>query len=327
MIPQGRFVSLNEKKWKDFETKIRNIDVLPADELSYIYVHLTEDLAYARGRYPDSNLTLYLNELTVKVHTIIYRNKPEEKSRFLRFWTVEVPQELRKSYPYIGYSFLILMVGVLIGVVSAANDDTFVRLILGDAYVDQTLLNIESGDPMAIYKDTSEGSMFFSITINNIRVAFMAFAMGIFFSLGTGYILFTNGIMLGVFHYLFFQNNLFDETILTIWVHGTLEISAIVIAGAAGLIMGNGILFPGTFSRAHSFQKAAKRGLKIVISLVPFFIVAGFLESFITRNTHWPLSIKVFIILISLFITIFYLLILPNINSHEPAKGTALQNP
>lgn len=319
---QGIFVSLNEKKWKNFEDKLKAIQLLPADELSYIYVHLTEDLAYAQAKYPDSSLAQYLNELTVKVHNIIYRNKPEKANRFLTFWKTEVPRELNHAYPYIGYSFLILIIGALLGVLSAANDDTFVRLILGDAYVDQTLQNIQGGNPMAIYGSMEEGFMFFAITINNIRVALLAFAMGIFFSVGTGYILFSNGVMLGVFHYLFYKEGLFDENILTIWVHGTLEITAIIIAGGAGLIMGNGILFPKTYPRLLSFQKAAKRGLKIVLSLIPFFIAAGFIESFITRHTEWPLSVKIFIILGSLFITLLYLVILPKLNKHVQQGST-----
>ena len=308
---QGIFISLNEEKWKDFEIKLKDISAVSADELSFMYVHLTEDLAYARGKYPDSQLALYLNELTVKVHNLIYRNKPEKASRFITFWKSEVPRELNHAYPYILYSFLIFIVGALIGVLSAANDPTFIRLILSDAYVDQTLQNIQEGNPMAIYGSMDEGLMFLHITLNNIRVALLAFAMGVFFSVGTGYVLFINGVMIGAFHYLFYQQGLFDETILTIWIHGTLEITAIIIAGAAGLIMGHGILFPGTYPRLYSFQKAAKRGLKIVLSLVPFFIVAGIIESFITRHTEWPLPIKIFIILVSLFICLVYLVILP----------------
>ncbi len=111
---------------------------------------------------------------------------------------------------------------------------------------------------MAVYKGMSEGSMFLTITINNIRVSLLAFAAGVLFSVGTGYILFRNGIMLGAFHYLFFEHGYFDDTILTIWIHGTLEITAIIIAGAAGLIMGNGLLFPGTYPRAYAFRKETR---------------------------------------------------------------------
>ncbi len=321
---QGLFVKINEAKWDDFLKKIENIETIPADELTKIYVHLTEDLAYARASYPQSDLVSYLNGLTLKVHNRLYQNKPEGTSRFARYWKYEVPEVLHSSYKFLFYSFLITSIGVLIGVISAANDQTFVRLIIGDHYVNMTMENIANGDPMAVYGSMDQGSMFFGITINNIKVALTAFAAGIFFSVGTGYILFQNGIMLGVFHYLFFQHGLFDETILTIWVHGTLEISAIIIAGAAGIVMGNGILFPGTYPRTYSMQKAAKKGLKIVLSLIPFFIVAGFIESFITRHTEWPLFAKVLIIILSAAIVITYLIILPNLHQYGKSKNQTL---
>ena len=324
---QGLFLKINEQKWKGFESSLSRISTLSSDEIASIYIHLTEDLAFAQSKYPNTELTRYLNELTIKVHNVIYRNKPEPGNRLIRFWRYEVPLELSRSYKYLGYSLLIFAVGILMGVLSAANDETFVRLILGDRYVDMTLENIQSGDPMAVYKGMEEGSMFFAITVNNIRVSLLAFAAGIFFSVGTSYILFQNGLMLGVFHYLFFERGFFDDTILTIWIHGTLEITAIIIAGAAGIIMGNGILFPGTYPRLYSFQQAAKRGLKVVISLIPFFIVAGFLESFITRHTEWPLFIKLFIILVSLTLVIVYLIVLPNLRRNESKAHRTIQDP
>jgi uncharacterized membrane protein SpoIIM required for sporulation len=203
------------------------------------------------------------------------------------------------------------MISVAIGVISAANDDDFVRLILGDSYVNQTLENIEKGDPMAIYKSMAPGNMFLTITINNIIVSFQCFVMGILFSVGTGYALFRNGVMLGAFQYFFYQRGMLTESMLVIWIHGTLEISAIVIAGAAGLTMGNSILFPGTYSRLQSFVMGSRQGIKIVIGLVPVFITAGFLESFVTRHTEMPMALSVSIILVSLAFIIGYFIIYP----------------
>ena len=98
---------------------------------------------------------------------------------------------------------------------------------------------------------------------------------------------------------------------LVIWIHGTLEISAIVIAGCAGLVMGNSILFPGTYSRGVSFVKGTKQGVKIVIGLIPVFIAAGFLESFITRYTHMPMWLSISIIGSSLAFIVWYFIIYP----------------
>ena len=75
------------------------------------------------------------------------------------------------------------------------------------------------------------------------------------------------------------------ESLLSIWLHGALEISSIVVAGVAGLAMGDGWLFSGTYPRGYAFRQGAKRGLKIVVGLVPMFIIAGFIESFLTRHS------------------------------------------
>ncbi len=317
-MKQAVFVKLNQDKWKEYEQLLDGQKV-SADQLSKIYVHLTEDLAFAKAKYPKTSLTAYLNKLSLKVHNLIYRNKPESKSRFVRFWRREVPLEMANARMPMLYSFLIMAVGTLIGALSTANDESFARLILGDAYVNMTIQNIKDGNPMGVYGSSDQWSMFFAITSNNIRVSFMAFVAGALTSFGTGFILLRNGIMLGAFHYFFVQYGLFDETILSVWVHGTIEISAIIIAGGAGIKMGNSLLFPGTYPRGYSFKKGAKSGLKIVIGLFPFFIVAGFIESFLTRYTEWPLAAKLFIILSSLLLISFYFIYLP-IKAHQNAN-------
>ena len=98
---------------------------------------------------------------------------------------------------------------------------------------------------------------------------------------------------------------------LAIFLHGTLEISAIIVAGAAGLALGNGFLFPGTYSRMTSFRHGAKRGLKIVVGTVPIFVMAGFSEGFVTRHTEIANWLRLTIILLSLTFVIYYFIILP----------------
>jgi uncharacterized membrane protein SpoIIM required for sporulation len=130
-------------------------------------------------------------------------------------------------------------------------------------------------------------------------------------SIGTAYILFSNGVMLGAFVTFFYTKGVFFEANRQIWLHGTIEISVIIIAGCAGLIMGNSILFPKTFSRRVSFMKGAKDGLKVVVSTIPFFIIAGFIEGFITRYAHMPDWLAFLIIGGSLFLIVYYYIIYP----------------
>lgn len=300
------FVKQNTEKWAEFEKQsTQNPDVL-----SERFIELTDDLSFARTFYPDSQVTRYLNGLTSQFHRQLYGNKPEKQNRFILFWKEELPTLFYESHRQLLNAFLIFFGACLIGAVSEAYDDTFVRLILGDTYVNQTLENIDKGDPLAIYKSQDQVSMYFAITYNNIRVAFITFVMGITFSIGTAYFLFVNGIMLGAFQYFFFQKGFLLKSVLTIWVHGTLEISAIVIAGCAGLVMGNSLLFSKTFSRSISFQKGAKQGLKIALGLVPIFMTAGFLESFVTRLSLHPL-VSGSIIAVSASFIVWYFVIYP----------------
>lgn len=308
---ESAFVKANIGKWEEFERLISSRQKKDPDQLAELFIHLTDDLAYARTHYPKSDITHYLNNLSTKVHSSIYRNKKQNQNRFAKFWKYELPKIFYVHRKQFGYALVIFLLSCLIGSFSAANDDTFVRLIMGDRYVDMTLDNIDRGEPMGVYGSMARVDMFFYITFNNIRVSFIAFAAGALLSIGTALMLFQNGVMLGSFQYFFYQKGLLLTSVLSIWIHGTIEIISIVIAGGAGLIMGNSILFPGTYSRMVSLRKGALTGAKVVLGLVPLFITAGFLESFVTRLTHWPDAVKAAIILGSLAFMIFYIIIYP----------------
>jgi uncharacterized membrane protein SpoIIM required for sporulation len=154
--------------------------------------------------------------------------------------------------------------------------------------------------------------MFFTIAANNIFVSLITFVSGIMFSVGSVYYMFQNGIMLGSFEYYFFSKGLGMQSILVIWIHGTIEISSIIIAGAAGLILGNSLMFPKTYTRLASLKRGAKDGMKISIGLVPLFIIAAFFEGFITRHTEMPVWLSITILAASLSLVIWYVIIYPN---------------
>ena len=198
----------------------------------------------------------------------------------------------------------------------------FVRLILGDGYVNMTLENIKNGHPLAIYSSEAPLYAFLMIVINNIKVALLTFASGIAFSVGSVLMIFYNGIMVGAFQYFFFQYGALQESLLTIWLHGTIEISVCIIAGCAGLVMGNSILFPDTYSRVNSFKIGANQGVKIVIGTVPFFVIAAFIEGFITRHSRTSPIFDVSLIFLSLTLIIGYFLIYPYILNKRKLSNT-----
>ncbi|MFC5410483.1 stage II sporulation protein M [Larkinella bovis] len=302
------FIKKNTEKWKAIEREpVTQNDRADPDVLTDHFIELTDDLSYARTFYPSSPVTRYLNGLAATMHRRLMRNKREDRNRFVQFWTLELPLLFRRSHRLLLVSFVVFLVAAALGWLSAANDELFVRLILGDEYVNMTLENIRKGDPLAVYKSRGQADMFLTITVNNIRVAFMAFVLGLFASFGTIAVMFQNGVMLGAFQYFFYERGLLLPSVLTIWIHGTLEISAIVIAGCAGLTVGNSLLFPGTWSRLESFKRGTKQGLKIVIGLVPVFIMAGFLESFVTRLPLHPVASSAIILSSAAFIIWYFI--------------------
>ncbi|RVU01923.1 stage II sporulation protein M [Mucilaginibacter limnophilus] len=322
---EALFIKQNSERWKAYE----NGKTQSPDELAESFISLTDDLAYSKTFYPNSNTTRYLNGLASRFHQSIYKNKKEKTNRFITFWKLELPLIFFKYRKQLLYAFAFFLVFCLMGMLSAMYDDSFVRLILGNNYVNMTNDNIAKGDPFGVYKQGSEFKMFMRIAINNIYAELMAFAMGIFLSVGTLYQLMQNGIMLGSFQYYFFSKGLGVQSVLVIWIHGTLEISALVIAGAAGLILGNSILFPKTYSRMESLKKGGKDGMKIAIGIVPIFLVAAFFEGFVTRHTEMPIWLSVAILVLSLIFIIWYVILYPAIlnrklNTNTPDIDEAL---
>ena len=305
------FIKRNIDKWKAMEDTVDEAYNVSPDVLADAYQELTADLAFSQTHFPDARITVYLNNLASALHNKIYRNKREKRSRIITFWTREVPLTMWEARRLLLASFLIFVVSVAIGVLSTLGDADFPRLIMGDGYVDMTLNNIEKGEPMGVYGSEAESPMFFQITLNNIMVSFRCFVAGLLTSFMTGFILMQNGIMVGAFQAFFYQHGLLWESSLAIWLHGTIEISSIVVAGAAGLSLGNGWLMPGTYTRLESFRRGAVRGMKIVVGTVPLFIIAGFIESFVTRHTDLADGVRLSIIVLSLFFVVSYFVVLP----------------
>jgi uncharacterized membrane protein SpoIIM required for sporulation len=308
---EASFVSRNKARWQEFEKALQNPQQTPPDKLAELFIQITDDLSFSRTQYPQSRTTQYLNSLGSKIHGEIYKNKKEEKNRFVLFWKTELPAVMYTVRKQLLYAFIIFFVAGVLGAVSVAYDDTFVRLILGDGYVNMTLENIKGGNPTEVYSSSGEMDMFFMITLNNIMVSFRIFVLGVMASLGTGLMLFYNAVMVGTFIMFFYQESQLSQALPVIMLHGTIELTSIVIAAAAGFVMGNSILFPGTYSRLASFRMGAIKGLKIVMGLVPFFILAGFIESFITRYAFMHWSLKAGVIGLSALLMIYYFIIYP----------------
>ncbi len=313
---EAMFIKKNAEKWKAYQLDETN----DPDKSSEQFITLMDDLAYAKTFYPRSKATKWINGLASTVYQNIYKNKKEKYARVFTFWKYELPLVIRKHHNTFLFTTLIFCTFVAIGVFSSMHNPQFVRGILGDNYVNMTEDNISKGDPFGVYKEDNKFNMFLRIGLNNITVSFLTFIGGFSLGLFTLKILWGNGIMLGSFEYMFFAHDLGLKSILVVWIHGTIEIASIIIGGAAGFILANGILFPDTYTRIESFKRNAKDAAKILICLIPFFLTAAFLESYVTQlmsQTYdkkpdgMPTWVSIIILLSSLTLIIWYFIIWP----------------
>ena len=256
-MTEQRFIRLNQGRWEEFEKALQSPDKKSPDVISDLYSNVIDDLSYARTHYAGSEIVTYLNNLAVRAHTYIHGTKREKRNRLVKLYKTEIPLAVLRNSIYLKVSSIVFIGCMALGIFSSVLDPAFPRMILGDTYVNQTLENIEAGDPMAIYKSMSKGGMFTRIAINNVRVAFMAFVMGIGFGIPTILILISNGVMVGGFLTFFAQQDQLGVALSTIFLHGAMELSAIVISGACGLIIGTNWIFPGTYKRSVALVRGA----------------------------------------------------------------------
>ncbi len=328
-MKESDFIEQNKEKWKHFEQNLVKKDATP-QEVSKLFVQITDDLSYSRTFYNNRSVKLYLNGIAKLLFNDINKAKKNKWSVFASFWKKELPQVMYASRRPMLISFLVFWSCFILGVITSIYEPSFANTILGDSYIVMTNENIESGSPMHVYADDGEMETFLPILLNNLLVAFRTFFSGFFASIGSLVIMMYNGVMVGVFqfffvekevltemmandgairgffHYFFFDDNLFRKSFLSIWTHGTLEISAIIIAGGAGITLGKGLLFPKTYSRLQAFKMSARNGLKIIMGISPVIFLAAFIEGFLTRHTDIPNILRLSFILLSLAFIIVY---------------------
>jgi uncharacterized membrane protein SpoIIM required for sporulation len=286
-MQETEFIKQNKDKWQEFEEILGSSDKDP-DRLTNLFIETTDDLSYSRTFYSNRSVRVYLNGIAQQVYQVIYKHRKKSKGAIKRFWQDELPATMWYSRKALLYCAILFGAGLLIGTLSSMYYPDFAKIILGDGYVQMTQANIDHGDPMAVYKDSEPLEMFFRIALNNIRLSYVTFVLGILFGIGTYYIVFYNAVMVAAFTYFFIERGLMKEMFLSVMLHGTMELSMIIMAGCAGIALARGLLFPGTYRRIDALIQSARNGIKIMIAVTLFLFYAAFIESFATRITDIP---------------------------------------
>lgn len=279
---EALFIKKNAQKWQEYE----HFETDDPDEMATRFTTLVDDLAYAKTFYPHSKVTKLINGHASSIYQSIYQNKKEKYSRLISFWKTELPLIIRSNHKIFLFTFIVFALSCAMGVVSSMQDFSFVKGVMGEDYVAMTEDNIANGDPFGVYKTSAEEGYFNSfmwLFYHNVRIDFWMFISGIILGVITLHFLFSNAVMLGCFQYMFFAKGLGAKSVMVIWIHGTLEIAAMIISATAGFIIAKSILFPGSYKRLDSFKRGFKDAVKIMIIFVPMTLGAAFLESYVTH--------------------------------------------
>jgi uncharacterized membrane protein SpoIIM required for sporulation len=183
--------------------------------------------------------------------------------------------------------------------------------LIQPGYLEATQQYIDEKNPFGIYESGNPFLSWIWIMINNIIVALRDFAAGILCGIPSLYMLCKFGLMVGAFDEIFAARGFGIQFFLVVFVHGTLEITAYIITGAAGIVMGKSFLFPGTIKRLDAFKRGAKDGVKMVIGLLPVFILAAFFEGLFTRLYNDFSVLTTIIVSLSVAFVVWYFVIYP----------------
>jgi uncharacterized membrane protein SpoIIM required for sporulation len=259
---------------------ISALDHRELQELGLLYRQTASDLATVREDVTSNQLTFYLNQLLGRAHNLIYMGHKQKISGLVRFYTQTFPRVFRETFPQTFLAFLIFTVTGIATWAVTIHDPAFAHRMLGP----EMMATIEKREMWTKSIVTIKPLAASGIMTNNLAVCFTTFAMGITAGIGTIYMMFTNGMLIGVIGAATWHAGMALQLWTFVAAHGALELPAIFISGGAGLEIARGMLFPGLLPRRESLALAGGRAARLMIGIVPMLVVAGIIEGFMSPS-------------------------------------------
>jgi uncharacterized membrane protein SpoIIM required for sporulation len=302
---QHAIVAEGAERWSDFAKRLEvaqrtGLPNMPEEEVSDFvarYREMATDLARlqtaSRGREIDA--VFYLSRLVAGGHNLLYRRRSIGWRAVWRFVSAGVPREIRRSVAPISLAALLLYLPAAIAWVAVVRQPSLAREFIPAEMIDRA----EEGVRRAKYSEgyiqdpqSLRPAMASFIVTNNVQVTFIAFAAGITAGVGTVLVLVTNGISLGGVMGLYQSKGILSLIVAFVAPHGVLELTAICIAGGAGLLLASALLLPGAMSRREAFVVQGRRAIRLIAGSSLLLVVAGSIEGLISPIPWWPLEWK-----------------------------------
>ncbi len=315
-----RYIQRNEPTWRRLEqlsrTATRDVRKLDEDEVAELvalYQRVSSHLSHARGQYRDPDLNARLSGILGEARVVIYRRRGSAVGSVGRFFAETFPAAVWGSRRYVAVAAIALFVPAIAMGAWLYNSPAVL-----DAAVPPEMQQLIADEEFADYYRSDAAQNFASyVTVNNIQVAFLAFALGILPIVGTGWILVFNGMNVGMMAAVMHRAGEGAQFWGLILPHGLLELSAICVAGAAGLRLGWSLVAPGDRTRARAFRDEGLRAVVIVGGLALCFVTAGFIEGFVTPS-GLPTAMRIAVGVAALALFVVYVVLL---GSRAERKG------
>lgn len=298
---RDEFVLQREGRWRRLESLLgrgvswrgQSYNARELEELRELYTGAASDLVFAGAHFPEERVTLYLRELVRNAHTVVNRRRPISLKRIRWFLLSGFPEAYRTAGPYIATAFGISFAAALISAgLVITRPSTANALLFGQA---EALRHVMQHHHLWMKSATQNHSVAANyIMLNNIQVAFLAFAGGMLIGLGTLFVLIMNGVNLGVVAVLVAQYGLSEQLWSFVVPHGVIELSVIFTAGGAGLMIGHGILRRVFKKREDALTSAARHAAYLILGCVPLLAIAGTIEGFFSPSDAPDLAKYVF---------------------------------
>lgn len=275
----------------DKSQQMNRLSPAEVQQMGLLYRSVTSDLALAQREYPRHQVTTFLNQLVARGHATIYQGEPLAVRRLKHYFLVGLPTTFREALPFMMTAALLLIVPALIaGFLTNWEPDASTWLLPANVQELRPLIEDQELWTNIPVEERPYTSAF--LMTNNIQVSFLAFGGGITAGLFSLYILVFNGLLLGGVTGLTAHYDVGFELWTFVIGHGVIELSAIIIAGGSGLMLGWAIVQPGLLKRGDALMLAGRKAVKLIIACVPILIVAGLIEGFISPNENIPWPVK-----------------------------------
>ena len=292
-MKQGQFEALYQPVWQALETLIEQLEarkgVFTAEQLAEfapLYRKVCHFHALAKERRYSSYLVDKLGDLVVRGHQQLYRRKQPLAQQFLRFIVTDFPRLVRQEQGYFWTATALLYLPGLLLFLAVLWQPDLVYTIMAPEQVDnfEEMYNPANRTLGSARESDTNWQMFGFYISNNIGVSFRTFASGLLYGVGSIFFLVFNGLLFGaVAGHL--TNAEYTETFFTFVVgHGSFELTAIVISGAAGLKLGYHLLNPGNRTRLEALKQAGRIAIRLVYGVIIMLAIAAFIEAFWSSN-------------------------------------------